>query len=104
ATKGLYGMNVDAFQHPRALPKETNSERWLRMVASREGQDTFNPLKGSIPARTDADATKYDPYQRAAIADLKVSKVYPAIGQGSPAHFGDRVDQIVAAFATDDDP
>jgi glucose/mannose transport system substrate-binding protein len=103
-TKGLYGINVDAFQHPRALPKETNSEFWLKMVASREGQDTFNPLKGSVPARTDADVSKYDAYQRGAIADLKVSKVYPAIGQGAPATFGDRLDQVLGTFTAEDDP
>ena len=38
---------------------EEQALAWLELVASQEGQDTFNPLKGSIPARTDGDPEKY---------------------------------------------
>jgi glucose/mannose transport system substrate-binding protein len=35
---------------------------WLQLAGSKEGQDTFNPVKGSIPARTDGDASLYTGY------------------------------------------
>jgi glucose/mannose transport system substrate-binding protein len=102
-TAGLYGVNVDAFQHPRGIADETNAKRWLTLAASREGQDAFNPLKGSVSARTDADVSKYDPYQRSAIADMKVARPYPALGQGAPSAFADRMDDILGAYAADKD-
>ena len=33
----------------------------MNAFGSKEGQDAFNPLKGSIPARLDADLAKFDP-------------------------------------------
>jgi glucose/mannose transport system substrate-binding protein len=53
-TKGMFGLGVDTFQHPKGISDQTNSMRWLRLVASKEGQDAFNPVKGSISARSDA--------------------------------------------------
>jgi glucose/mannose transport system substrate-binding protein len=35
---------------------------WLKLAGSKEGQDTFNPVKGSIPARTDGDESLYTGY------------------------------------------
>jgi glucose/mannose transport system substrate-binding protein len=102
-TAGLYGVNVDAFQHPRGIADETSSRRWLTLAASREGQDVFNPLKGSISARSDADVSKYDPYQRSAITDMKAGRVYPALGQGAPAAFADRMDDILGVYTSDKD-
>jgi glucose/mannose transport system substrate-binding protein len=102
-TEGLYGMNVDAFLHPRGLRDETQSKRWLKLVASREGQDAFNAVKGSIPVRGDADASKYDAYQRSAIVEMKAAKAYPAVAQGAPTAFGDKLDHILTEFVKDRD-
>jgi glucose/mannose transport system substrate-binding protein len=103
-TDGMFGLNVDSFQHPRGLASEMNSQRWLKLVASREGQDTFNPLKGSIPARLDGDVARYSPYQRAAMADFKAKKaLYPSLAQGSPEVFNNRLGDILEAFMKDHD-
>jgi glucose/mannose transport system substrate-binding protein len=103
-TKGLYGLDVDTFQHPRGIAEPTNSARWLRLAASREGQDAFNPFKGSIPARTDADVTRYDPYQRTAIADLKTARtLYPSTGSAIPEVVNSRLNETMAAFMADQD-
>jgi len=58
-TDDMYGLVVDAFQHPAGGAHPKNSYRWLDVVASKEGQDAFNPIKGSISARTDSDLTLY---------------------------------------------
>jgi glucose/mannose transport system substrate-binding protein len=103
-TDAMFGLNVDTFQHPRGLASETLSQRWLRLAASRDGQDAFNTLKGSIPARLDGDAAKYSPYQRAAIAQFRAKKaLYPSMAQGSPEAFNYRVGDILVAFMADGD-
>jgi glucose/mannose transport system substrate-binding protein len=99
-TKGLYGVNVDVFLRPRGSAEHSNSDRWLKVVVSRDGQDAFNLLKGSIPARNDVDVGRYDPYQRSAIADFKTAKAfYPSSGVGTPVAFKHRYDEIIAEFA-----
>ncbi|MDH5451410.1 MAG: hypothetical protein OEX77_11055, partial [Candidatus Bathyarchaeota archaeon] len=70
-------------------------------------QDAFNPKKGSIPARTDADITKYGPYQKAAINDFKTpgTYMYPSVthGSGAPEAFTAELNDIMSAFVTDKD-
>lgn len=101
-TAGMFAVNVDSFQHPRGLADPTNSDHWLRLLISREGQDAFNPLKGSISARTDADISRYDPYQRTAIADLRSAKsIYPTLGMAVPEAFTSRLHEILAEFNAD---
>ena len=80
-----YGVTVDAFLQTHNSPSPANSDYWMRVAASREGQDAFNSLKGSIPARTDPDVSRYDTYQRSAIADFKAARLYPSVGAVAPA-------------------
>ena len=42
---------------------------WLTVAGSKEGQDAFNPVKGSIPARSDGDKALYDVYLQSAMDD-----------------------------------
>jgi len=105
-TAGDYGLVMDAFQHPKDVAHPENSDKWLEVVASKAGQDAFNPLKGSIPARTDADLTKYGPYQKAAIGDFEAASfLYPSIvhGSGAPEAFKVELSNIISQFVTDKD-
>jgi glucose/mannose transport system substrate-binding protein len=68
-TDGVYNFLSDSFTLPAGAPHKAAAETWLSLVGSKEGQDTFNPLKGSIPARTDADKSKYTGYLGTALAD-----------------------------------
>jgi glucose/mannose transport system substrate-binding protein len=102
-TQGLYGVVVDVFLHPRGIVDEAGSSRWLSVAASREGQDAFNPLKGSVPARTDADVTKYDAYQRSALQDLKTAHMYPNRAAAVPESLNRQLYTAVAIFANNAD-
>ncbi len=103
-TKGMFGFGVDTFQHPKGIVDEANSIRWLRLVASREGQDAFNPLKGSISARSDTDVTRYGPYQRMAIADMRSARsIYPTTGAGLSEAYNTHLMQDLATFMVDRD-
>ena len=68
-TDGVYNFLSDSFTLPVGAPHKAAAEIWLTLCGSKEGQDAFNPLKGSIPARTDADKSKYTGYLETALAD-----------------------------------
>lgn len=68
-TAGVFLFLADALVLPVNPPHPEEAAAWMSIVASKEGQDAFNPSAGSIPARTDANPDLYDPYQRSALAD-----------------------------------
>ncbi|MEO8392672.1 MAG: ABC transporter substrate-binding protein [Chloroflexota bacterium] len=53
-TSGDFMWLSDTFGLPVGAPNQPAAIAWLRLLGSLEGQNAFNPLKGSIPARTDA--------------------------------------------------
>jgi glucose/mannose transport system substrate-binding protein len=90
---------TDTFGLPRRATQRTGAIELLRVFGSREGQDAFNPLKGSIPARTDADLTRYDPLAQATMLDFWSSPRYPSIASIAPSTFTQALDRAMAAFA-----
>jgi glucose/mannose transport system substrate-binding protein len=102
-TEGMYGLVIDCFQHPKGVKHPENSLNWLKVVGSKEGQDAFNPIKGSISARTDSDTTKYGAYQQHAIADFKAAThMFPSVthGSGAPPTFTAKLNDIMSDFVT----
>jgi glucose/mannose transport system substrate-binding protein len=105
-TSNMYGLVVDCFEHPKGVKDATNSLNWLKVVGSIEGQNAFNPAKGSIPARADAavaNASAYAdlPYQLSAMNDFKhATYTYPSIVHGSamPQSFTSGLPTIITAF------
>jgi len=59
---GVYNFLADSFTLPKGAPHKAYAEAWLKECASKEGQDLFNPKKGSVPARLDSDKSKYTDY------------------------------------------
>ena len=95
-TGNEYGLVIDCFEKPKGIAHPTNVDNWLGVVASKAGQDAFNPLKGSIAARTDADLSKYGAYQKAAINDFNAidtsGYMFPSVVHGSGAPEGFNTD------------
>src|SRR6185369_2153943 len=103
-TVGEYVLTVDTFVQPKGTSHPTNSEKWLKVVASKEGQDAFNPKKGSISPRSDSDVTLYDDYQKSAIADFKSAKYFlPSRGTSLPVSYVSGIDGILVTFMADKD-
>ena len=105
-TSGLYGLVVDCFEHPKGVAHPTQSLDWLKVVGSKDGQDAFNPLKGSISPRSDSDISKYGAYQKAAQADFKAAAhLYPSVthGSGAPESFTTDWVNIVSSFVANKD-
>jgi glucose/mannose transport system substrate-binding protein len=95
-TDGLYIMLSDSFGLPVNAPDRDNAIAWLQVVGSKEGQDAFNPIKGSIPARTDADPSKYDEYQLGSLDAWKTDIIVPSIQHGAAAKQSFLVDYDIA--------
>ncbi len=101
-TEDKFGIVIDAFQRPKYIKHPKNSEKWLEFVASKEGQDIFNPLKGSISTRIDTDIRKYDLYQQYAIKDfLTIKYIFPAVSNGLPKSFEEKEQEVIAEFTED---
>lgn len=68
-TAGMFNFLSDSFTLPVGAEHRDMAVDWLKLAGSKEGQDTFNPIKGSIPVRTDADASLYTGYLAMPFAD-----------------------------------
>ena len=84
-TAGTFVVLSDSFGLPKNAPSRDNAVNFLRIVGSQAGQDAFNPPKGSIPARTDADTSVYDEYQLEAMSDFSSNDLVPSIQHGAAA-------------------
>ncbi len=84
-TAGLFDMLSDSFGLPKGVTYRDNAINWLKVCGSREGQDAFNPIKGSISARTDADVSVYDEYQLSAMEDWKTNTLVASLQHGAAA-------------------
>lgn len=93
---------TDTFGLPKGVEDPELVKEFLNVLASQEGQDAFNPLKGSIPARVDADPSKYDEYGTDTMEDFQNSNLTPSLAHGSAASEGflTKVNQEVNIFVT----
>jgi glucose/mannose transport system substrate-binding protein len=102
-TSGTFLMLSDSFGLPRGAPDRDNAIRWLTLCGSREGQDAFNPLKGSISPRSDADRSLYDVYLQSAMDDFASNEVAPSLAHGAAASEGwvTGVNDVMTLFVSD---
>ena len=84
-TDGVFIVLSDSFGLPKGTANRENAINFLKVCGSREGQDAFNPIKGSIPARTDPDLSKYDEYLLYAMESFKTNTLVPSIQHGAAA-------------------
>lgn len=81
-TEGTYLWLSDSFTLPKGAKNRDGALAWLKVAASKEGQDAFNPKKGSIPARKDADQSLYTDYLADALKDWSGDKLAGSIQHG----------------------
>lgn len=104
-TDGHFMVITDTFGLPKGIENPDDVKEFLAVLGSVEGQDAFNPLKGSIPARVDADVSKYDQYGKDTMEDFKAAKLSASLAHGSAAAEGflTKVNQAVNIFVTQQD-
>jgi glucose/mannose transport system substrate-binding protein len=102
-TAGMYDALSDTFGLPKDAPNAVAVNCWLKLVGSKAGQEAFNPLKGSICARTDCDPSLFDPYLQSAMSDWKTDTIVPSLAHGAAASQGwvQEASDAVTAFVTD---
>ncbi len=100
---GSYDMLSDSFGLPIGAPHRANAIKWLTVCASKEGQDAFNPKKGSIPSRIDGDKSLYDSYLQSAMDDFKVNNIVPSLAHGAAAaeSWVTMINDVMTIFVSD---
>ncbi|MGW5262969.1 ABC transporter substrate-binding protein [Microbispora sp. NPDC004025] len=104
-TDGTFMWLSDSFTLPKGTPNRDGAIAWLKVAASKEGQDAFNPLKGSIPARKDADQSLYKDYLSWSLEQWSGSKLAGSIQHGVVANDAWRtaITDAVGLFQQDKD-
>lgn len=101
-TDGSFMVITDTFGLPKGVSKPDQVKKFLTVLGSADGQVAFNTLKGSIPARSDADNSKFDAYSKNAMNDFKNDSLTPSLAHGSAASEGflTKANQAVNMFVT----
>jgi len=102
-TDGSFIVVADGFTLAKGAPHKEATLAWLKSIGSKEAQEAFNPLKGSIPARTDVDKSKFDAYHQWSMNSFASGKLLPSCvhGEAAPAAFQQALNDAVTAFIVD---
>lgn len=84
-SQGVYDLVVDSFGLPKNAPGRDAAIKWLKLIGTVKAQNTFNPIKGSIAARTDAPLDPYDVVSKKMAEDYKKDRLVPSAVHGSAA-------------------
>jgi glucose/mannose transport system substrate-binding protein len=71
---------------PKEAPNKENARNWLKVCGSLEGQEAFNPQKGSICARTDCDPALFNEYLQSAMVDWSQDAIVASVAHGAAAY------------------
>jgi glucose/mannose transport system substrate-binding protein len=102
---GTFVLVPDGFAMPKGAPHTANAIEWLKTLGSKEAQEAFNPLKGSIPSRTDVDRSKFDEYHTLAMDSFAKDALVPTTvhGAAAPASFVQGLNDAITSFNTSRD-
>ncbi len=100
STNGVFMMLSDSFGLPKGIKNRASALNWLKLLGSVEGQDIFNPLKGSIAARTDSDMKKYNAYLQSAAKDWKANVIVGSLVHGAvaPESYGSQFGTVMEIY------
>jgi len=104
-TDGVFQFLSDSFVLPVGAPHPEAAEAWLIVAGSREGQEAFNPVKGSICARTDCDPTLFNAYLQTALADWASDTIAGSLTHGVTANdtWKNEINTALGLFLADRD-
>ncbi len=104
-TAGLFQFLSDSFVLPVGAPNEEGATAFLTIAGSKAGQEAFNPIKGSICARTDCDASLFDEYLQSAMNDWASNTVVGSLTHGVVANdnWKSQIDTALGLYLSDGD-
>lgn len=102
-TDGSFIVIADGFTLGKGAAHKEAALAWLKTVGSKEAQEAFNSIKGSIPARSDVDRSKFDAYQQWSMDSFAGDKLVASCvhGEAAPAAFEQALNDAVATFVVD---
>jgi glucose/mannose transport system substrate-binding protein len=83
---GVFQFLSDSFTLAVGAPHPDGAEAWLKIAGSKAGQEAFNPVKGSICARTDCDPSLFGEYLQSAMDDWSSDTVVGSLTHGVVAN------------------
>jgi glucose/mannose transport system substrate-binding protein len=104
-TAGIFQFLSDSFVLAKNAPDRDQAIAWLKVAGSLAGQDAFNPVKGSIPARSDGDRSLYGVYLQSAMDDWSSDDVAGSLTHGVVANdsWKSEIDSALGAFLANRD-
>lgn len=90
-----YSGVADGFTLAKGARNLAEAVAWLELVGSKEAQEAFNALKGSIPVRTDVDKGKLGVYQRWSMASFHHDALLAScvLGEAAPDYLSARIER-----------
>jgi glucose/mannose transport system substrate-binding protein len=100
---GVFQFLSDSFTLAVGAPHPEGAEAWLKIAGSKAGQEAFNPVKGSICARTDCDPTLFGEYLQSAMEDWGSNTVSGSLTHGVVANdsWKSEIDTALGLFLID---
>jgi glucose/mannose transport system substrate-binding protein len=101
-TAGTFVFTTDTFGLTVGSRHQKETLSLLNLFGSREGQDTFNPIKGSISARRDSEISnaRYDEMAKQTFNDfVYANNQVPATSILAPQTYLDAIGAALADFA-----
>lgn len=83
---GVFQFLSDSFVLAVGAPDAEGATAWLKVAGSKAGQEAFNPVKGSICARTDCDKSLFGEYLQSAMDDWASNTVVGSLTHGVVAN------------------
>lgn len=102
---GVFQFLSDSFVLAVGAPDKDGAIAWLKVAGSKEGQEAFNPVKGSICARTDCDKNLFGVYLQSAMDDWASNTVVGSLTHGVVANdsWKSEIDTALGLFVQNGD-
>lgn len=100
-TEGMYSVVTDSFVFPKNNPSPETTRKFLEYCGTVDAQERFNPIKGSIPPRTDVPTDPFGPFLQSQIEEFKNSDSQPptiAHGTAVTPEVHGNIDEVFASF------
>lgn len=100
---GVFQFLSDSFTLAVDAPHAEGATAWLTIAGSKAGQEAFNPVKGSICARTDCDPSLFGEYLQSAMEDWGSNIVSGSLTHGVVANdsWKSEIDTALGLFMID---
>lgn len=105
-TDEIYVINTDGFPYPKPNPSPDATDKWMQWVGSAEAHRLFNPIKGSIPCRSDVDVSEFNQFLQNQFDDFNNTTGVLTVthGDGANPQQGTSLKNAISRFMDQQNP